>query len=146
MLGNAKVTQAVISSGTITKKIERKRTHQRAQWKTDLVEKQKFVEQLSVDVLLTHKFHHFDRNKIDKKRSPYNIERCSTEITNAVFHAQRNVALHNTPQGNGVTILLKKSRFIPVEQELAVFTPTLFIGIIRFGNPKPPCRPAKILF
>ena len=44
-------------------------------------------------VLLTHKFPHFDRNNIDNKRSPYNIERCSMEITNAIFNAQRNVAL-----------------------------------------------------
>ena len=35
---------------------------------------------LSVDILLTHKFPHFDRNNIDKKRSPYNIEKCSMEL------------------------------------------------------------------
>jgi len=57
--------------------------------------------------MLKYKFHHFDRNNIDNKPSPYNIERCSMEITKVVFNAQREVALHNTPQGNGVMIFGK---------------------------------------
>ena len=60
---NAKVTQAVLPSGRI-------------------------AETCRINVgryFVDHKFHHFDRNNIDKKRTLYNTERCFMELTNTVF-------------------------------------------------------------